>query len=149
MPRGDEDIVFTLSDHDDLSASDLSGEEVAPQLKPSTKRKRTNVKGLSKSSKKRKTQDEPEDGSSDEEGVKDDALDPDFEFDLGANSFHDAIEDFDGWGEDGGVVKKAREEGCGYRRHNIEKGVQETQVDTERQVRSDRGRKWRRFYRRR
>ena len=113
MFRGDEDIVFTLSDHDEQSASDNSEEGTPPQPKPSTKRKRAAVAANGKSKKKQKLQqEEPDDQSSDdEEDVKDDALDPDFEFEIGGNSYNDAIEDFDGWGENGVKSQKSGKKG--------------------------------------
>ena len=113
MPRGDEDIIFTLSDHEEVSVSDLSEEESIPQLHPSTKRKREDVNGKSKSKKKQKLQasvPEPE-SNEDEDGIKDDALDSDFEFEFGATNYNEALEDFDGWGEDGARSQKLSKRG--------------------------------------
>jgi ATP-dependent RNA helicase DDX27 len=110
----DDDIIFTLSDH---SPSDLSSDDEPSQSisKPSTttngKRKRTEA-GKAKSKKKQKIQQQAEesDGESEEEGVKDDALDPEFEFDIGANSY-EAVEEFDGWGDDGMKTVKGGKRG--------------------------------------
>ncbi len=113
MPRSDDDIIFTLSDHEKLSASDLSDEERAPQLNPSAKRKRAVPSGNAKTKKKQKLQvREPKDLSSDErDSIQDDALDPDFEFEIGGNSYNDAIEDFDGWGGNGVKPQRSGKKG--------------------------------------
>lgn len=100
MPQIIEDFIFTLSDQESDDVDHFSKEETSHRLNPSTKRKRTKPIGKGGNNKKQKIQAvEPEESSSEEEGVKDDSLDPDFEFDIGVNTYTDAIEDFDGWGE--------------------------------------------------
>jgi ATP-dependent RNA helicase DDX27 len=91
---GDDEFVFTLSDHEDNpSETDV---EIPTKL---AKRKRSEPKP-SKSKKRQKIAalEEPavSDDSGEDFGVKDDALDSDFEFDLGTNA--ENLEDFDAWG---------------------------------------------------
>lgn len=106
MPPHDEDLIFTLSDHDSGSISALSDEEPVLKLNSSTKRKRDPEPARSKSKKKHKSQPvESEASDSEFESVQDDVLDPEFEFDIGLNAYNDAVEDFDGWGDD--ASKKA------------------------------------------
>lgn len=98
--RVDDDFVFTISDNDDLSISEADSEPEVPNLK----RKRATGGGPAKRSKKQKVnkKEEPaaasEDDFEEEAGVKDEAIDSDFEFDIGGVGADDTIEDFDGWG---------------------------------------------------
>ncbi|OQV08523.1 Helicase conserved domain-containing protein [Cladophialophora immunda] len=112
----EEDFVLTISDNEDLPASDLDtddSETVAPRT--STKRKREEKKTGRKNKKQkvqrgRDAEDESiasgDDSESGEDtGVQDGALDPDFEFDTGANEVLEDLEEFDGWGEDNTTTK--------------------------------------------
>ena len=109
----EDDFVLTLSDNDDLPLTDLESESELAPLQQGTKRKRES-RPAATPKKRQKPQpngqqedtndtdalsniDENED---EERGVKDDALDSDFEFDVGANAVLEDIEEFDGWGHD-------------------------------------------------
>jgi len=101
--RIDEEFVGTLSDNDDLSVSEVESE---PEVKNLKRKRAAPTASVPKSSKKQKRnkkhEPEPEPVSEDESvqdaGVKDDALDSDFEFDIGGAPADDNVEDFDGWG---------------------------------------------------
>lgn len=108
MPRADDDIVFTLSDNDDVDVSDFSEPEAAPK-NVSTKRKR-DEKPVRKN-KKQKLQQEESESEEVDVGLKDDALDSDFEFEVGVNGLDDQLEDFDGWGENRGEQRTASKKG--------------------------------------
>ena len=108
MPRNDDDIVFTLSDNDDVDVSDFSEPETAPEQK-STKRKR-DERPAPKSKKQKLKQDESE-GEENALGLKDDALDSDFEFEVGANRLDDQLEEFDGWGDASRDSRSAKKRG--------------------------------------
>ena len=98
--RIDEEFVFTISDNDELSISEAESEPEAKNLK----RKRA-AGGQLKTSKKQKVskKHEPEPVSEHESdeaaGVKDGAIDSDFEFDIGGAGADDSVEDFDAWGD--------------------------------------------------
>lgn len=108
MPHADEDLVFTLSDNDELDVSDFSEPEATS--KPlSNKRKREEKP--TKKNKKQKTLQEDSESEEISTNAKDDALDSDFEFEVGANGFDDLVEDFDGWGDVGGEQHAAPKKG--------------------------------------
>lgn len=96
--------MFTISDNDDV-ASDLSEPEL--EVQASKKRKRDgNDKRKSKRSKSSKNVVEESSASETEEKVvKDDALDSDFEFDIGVAAEQETTEDFDGWGDQDSSLK--------------------------------------------
>ncbi|KPI43076.1 ATP-dependent RNA helicase DRS1, partial [Cyphellophora attinorum] len=99
MPSADDDLIFTLSDNDSGDLSEL--EQPQTDRSTSNKRKRdlTAAAVPVKKNKKQKTQAVEQDDSDEEvDGIKDDALDSDFEFELGTNNLTEEIEDFDGWG---------------------------------------------------
>lgn len=126
----DDDFVLTLSDDEDVPRFD-DEDEIADdaQAADSKKRKREietskgknkkqkqqakNVKG--KKGKPQPAADESEEEEDDEEeapGADDDALNPDFEFDVGGVANRGVTEGFDGWGledskQNGGGDKKA------------------------------------------
>jgi ATP-dependent RNA helicase DDX27 len=109
----DDDLIFTLSDHSpsDLSSDDEPSQLISKSPTSNGKRKRTEaVKTKSKKKQKIQQQTGETESESEEEGVKDDALDPDFEFDIGANSY-EAVEEFDGWGDDGVKTVKGGKRG--------------------------------------
>ena len=112
----DGDFIFTISDHDEDPASNPDDSEIGsapPQANIGKKRKRglePQVDG--KSSKKIKKPQLPsnsratqsiqfnqdnEASVSEEQGQPDEAIDPDFEFDLGPNYPANDRDDFDGW----------------------------------------------------
>ena len=93
-----DDLVYTLSDRE---ATASSGDE---DTRP-TKRKRSSSRETK--SKKRRQIEAPETSESDhgEGGIEDDALDSEFDFDLGANEQY-AIEEIDGWGATGSTKQK-------------------------------------------
>lgn len=97
----DDDFVLTISDNDNLPASDASDDE--SQL-PSKKRKRTDA-GRTKGSKRSKvvsvTASSDSEASSEEQVAKDEAFDSDFEFEINAAQSSGVVEDFDGWGDAG------------------------------------------------
>ncbi|ETN45958.1 uncharacterized protein HMPREF1541_00140 [Cyphellophora europaea CBS 101466] len=109
MPRVDDDIVFTLSDNDDLVGSDYSEPESIPKPK-SNKRKREEQPVKAKN-KKPKVLQEDQESDEEDQGVRDDALDSDFEFEIGGNNFDDQVEDFDGWGGPGATQQTATKRG--------------------------------------
>lgn len=115
----DGEFVLTISDNEDdiLSNPDnFDIEPAPPKANIGKKRKRGPVSELEgkASSKKIKrsrlpskletnerakiVQDEPASESGEEQGQHDEAIDPDFEFDLEPNDLTNATEDFDGWG---------------------------------------------------
>lgn len=110
-----DDFVFTISDNEDLPISDF--ESTDSELAPTKKRKRGDTEGgkFGGKAKKQKAQqtkqektkqhahvEEEDDTSEDEgQGVKDDALDSDFEFDVGGvQGDGGTVEEFDGWGDE-------------------------------------------------
>ena len=119
----EHDFVLTLSDHHDISATDIESDSEAIELQQGTKRKRENKPPAS--GKKRQTTSQKahqENGSGagirtdtdedeEEQGGKDDALDSDFEFDIGANAVLEDLEEFDGWGQDGTLKKPGDRKG--------------------------------------
>lgn len=120
-PRTDEDeFVLTISDNEDLSVSDPEIESETTDLQRGTKRKREEKPSQNKKRQKitkresgRDDQDTESQLGSDEDeeeghGVKDDALNPDFEFDIGANALLDDVEEFDGWGQDDLPLKNGK-----------------------------------------
>ncbi|KIX97058.1 uncharacterized protein Z520_07172 [Fonsecaea multimorphosa CBS 102226] len=118
----EDEFVLTISDNEDLPVSDIDTDdsETVELRRSSTKRKREEKEPIRKN-KKQKVQrggdqhDEeriaPDDSSEsgEETGVQDGALDPDFEFDIGANQLQEDLEEFDGWGEDN-IAAKNREQ---------------------------------------
>ncbi|KIW77823.1 hypothetical protein Z517_07656 [Fonsecaea pedrosoi CBS 271.37] len=114
----EDEFVLTISDNEELPASEPDTDDSdAVEPRTSTKRKREE-KNHTRKNKKQKVkggvQDDDHNVSSDnpesdeETGVQDGALDPDFEFDIGANHVQD-LEEFDGWGEDN-ITTKEREQ---------------------------------------
>lgn len=103
------DDIFTLSDRDDLS--DVSDEEQPePQLQASKRKRDTPT--TTKSKKRRRLEDDDESGSDSRAGeLKDDALDSEFEFDLGLDNETGTIEAFDGWGESLSTKARAEKKG--------------------------------------
>ena len=111
----DGDFVLTISDHDEdvlSNPDDFEVEPAPPKANIGKKRKRglgsqaearQNSKKIKKPTKHRNhqegqgDQDERASGSEEEHGQYDEAIDPDFEFDLGPNYVMDATDDFDGW----------------------------------------------------
>jgi ATP-dependent RNA helicase DDX27 len=114
----DGDFVLTISDHDEEALSnpdDFDIEPAPPKANIGKKRKRglhsqVEAKISNKRIKKSRllsklgiNQEKPVDqdgrasGSEEEQGQHDEAIDPDFEFDLGPNYLMNATEDFDGW----------------------------------------------------
>jgi ATP-dependent RNA helicase DDX27 len=114
MAKADEDLVFTLSDHENSSISDFSETESNLRPKTSQKRKRhpTNETIPSKKKLKRQANDSDNESTEDqEEGVKDDTLDPEFEFEIGNSIHNDLVEDFDGWGISSAGIPKLSKRG--------------------------------------
>ncbi|EXJ85376.1 hypothetical protein A1O1_05740 [Capronia coronata CBS 617.96] len=112
QPTAADDFVLTLSDNEELPLSESESDELqTTTLASGTKRKRHEpaIKTAlqnKKQKKQSKKQAEPEreesvppSESGDEQGVQDGAIDPDFEFDVGANGILEDLDDFDGWGE--------------------------------------------------
>ena len=99
-PSTADDIVFTLSDAD---ASDLSDADVQRPKK----RKREPNKDAARSNKKQRVQ-EASSESEEDDLVKDDNIDSDFEFEVGVNGYTKDIEDFDVWGESGRSAQPAK-----------------------------------------
>ncbi|EXJ64579.1 hypothetical protein A1O7_00916 [Cladophialophora yegresii CBS 114405] len=106
--KQEDEFVLTLSDREaDLSVSESDIEAIQPQK--GIKRKRE-VKKDAKNKRQKNGPDgeletasaysDPNDDDVDEQGIKDDALDPEFEFDIGTNTVLQDIEEFDGWGQD-------------------------------------------------
>lgn len=106
----DDEFVLTLSDNDPLPQSESESDDVPePKQTSGVKRKRQNTQ-REKPVKRKKTQSKTnidveyslnESDSLEEQGVKDGAIDSDFEFDMGGHAISDVIEDFDGWGANG------------------------------------------------
>lgn len=102
-----DDFVFTLSDNEDGSISNMDEELPASPI-PSKKRKRNEEtsKSASKKPKKNKrgkpeSEEDPEDEDEGIWGAKDNddgAMDPDFEFALEADRADNGMEEFEGWG---------------------------------------------------
>jgi ATP-dependent RNA helicase DDX27 len=114
----DGEFVLTISDHEDDILSNLDDFEIEPappkanigkkrkrgpefqaEEKASSKKiKRSRLSSKVETNQKAKVaQDEPASESDEEQGQHDEAIDPDFEFDLGSNNLTNATEDFDGW----------------------------------------------------
>lgn len=97
----DDEFVLTISDNEDIQVSEIESEQ---EQRLGKKRKRP-TNGKHKSSKRQKKTppfDAAEDSisaSEEEIGVKDGAIDSEFEFDIGAANSNDIVEDFDGWGD--------------------------------------------------
>ena len=120
-PNQDDEFVLTLSDNDDLPTLDVESESEIDILQRGTKRKRETIPA--KSPKKRQKQlqnggqedvkgaDDVEDSEYEEQGVKDGALDSDFEFDLGTTAVLEDLDEFDGWGHDEQSTKKGDKKG--------------------------------------
>ncbi|OAP59559.1 hypothetical protein AYL99_06857 [Fonsecaea erecta] len=107
----EDEFVLTISDNESLPVSDPDTDvSETVELRTSTKRKREEKKTARKNKKQKlqrggSEEDEriasgDDSASGEESGVHDGALDPDFEFDIGANHVQEDLEDFDGWGED-------------------------------------------------
>jgi ATP-dependent RNA helicase DDX27 len=115
----EDEFVLTLSDGEgDLPISESDSEAKQPQK--GTKRKREVQKvpqnKRPKSGPNRElngvdAQSDSEDLDEDVQNVKDDALDSDFEFDIGADAVLEEIDDFDGWGQDIATAKKKDKKG--------------------------------------
>jgi len=102
----DEDFVLTIFDNDELNNSEPeSMSDVGEPVKQTKKRKRDSNAVVKKNTKKQKRNQAVEDESElDTEseapkGVKDGAIDSDFEFDVGLDGAFDTVQDFDGWGD--------------------------------------------------
>ena len=111
----DGEFVLTISDHEDNVLSNPDDFEIEPAPPKAKKRKRgpefqVEEKASSKKIKRSRlpsqletnqkakvAQDEPASESDEEQGQHDEAINPDFEFDLGPNNLTNATEDFDGW----------------------------------------------------
>lgn len=111
----DGEFVLTISDHEDNVLSNPDDFEIEPAPPKAKKRKRgpefqVEEKASSKKIKRSQlpsqletnqkakvAQDEPASESDEEQGQHDEAINSDFEFDLGPNNLTNATEDFDGW----------------------------------------------------
>jgi len=111
----DGEFVLTISDHEDnvlSSPDDFEFEPAPPKAKKrkrgpefqveenasSKKIKRSRLPSQLEANRKAKVaQDEPASESDEPQGQHDEAINPDFEFDLGPNNLTNATEDFDGW----------------------------------------------------
>ena len=116
--KQEDEFVLTLSDDEGLPlTSDLDSDSAPAQAPRGTKRKRA-INGVKNKRQKieldlghQKGGDGPgvepaSDSEVDEErGVRDDAIDPDFEFDMGINQVLEDLEEFDGWGQDAADIK--------------------------------------------
>lgn len=126
----DDDFVLTLSDDEDVPRFD-DEDEIADEAQAADSKKRKREAETSKGKNKKQKQqaknvkgkkgnaqpavDESEEEEDDEEdapGADDDALNPDFEFDVGGVANRGVTEGFDGWGledskQNGGGDKKA------------------------------------------
>lgn len=126
----DDDFVLTLSDDEDVPRFDDEN-EIADEAQAADSKKRKREAETSKGKNKKQKQqaknvkgkkgnaqpavDESEEEEDDEEdapGADDDALNPDFEFDVGGVANRGVTEGFDGWGledskQNGGGDKKA------------------------------------------
>lgn len=126
----DDDFVLTLSDDEDVPRFD-DEDEIADDAQAADSKKRKRETETSKGKNKKQKQqaknvkskkgqaqpavDESEEEEDDEEdapGADDDALNPDFEFDVGGVANRGVTEGFDGWGledskQNGGGDKKA------------------------------------------
>lgn len=107
--KHEEEFVLTISDNDELDASEAESDIEA---KPSLKRKRAGkeVKPSAKKQKNGHVFSEAESGSEQDAGIDDGAFDSDFEFDFGGQAFDNTVDDFDGWGETN-EVKAATKKG--------------------------------------
>jgi len=106
----EDEFVLTISDNEDLPLSDAGSSTETTALNAGAKRKRNSANKRSVQNKRQKTRDqasqiaplsdsESATGSGEEE-IQDDAIDPDFEFDIGGgNAVLEEVEDFDGWGQ--------------------------------------------------
>ncbi|KAJ9609076.1 nucleolar DEAD-box protein required for synthesis of 60S ribosomal subunit [Cladophialophora chaetospira] len=112
-----DDFVLTLSDNDEPLISDLDSDVEAVGAQKGTKRKRAAKTAPTNKRQKRQQNRSPAvvhsdtESEEDERGVKDDALDSDFEFDVGANGIVEDVEEFDGWGQDAASTKKGDKKG--------------------------------------
>ncbi|KAF2749395.1 DEAD-domain-containing protein [Sporormia fimetaria CBS 119925] len=121
-PKADDDFVFTISDHDDVSddgglddlpaeASKLAGQgkkrkfSEEPEVDPKPKQKKAKkYKKDKKSAQKAAEPEKEEDEEAAHAEMEDvDDLDSDFEFQAG-DVDTDFVEDFDGWGMDKGAT---------------------------------------------
>lgn len=114
----EDEFVLTISDDDSLPVNGIDSEDsdTAQTKNNLGKRKRTDdsTKQSKKKSKQQKIAptDSEESASEDEQqGKQDGAIDPDFEFDTGANVFSGIVEDFDGWEDKGGIKSKGNKKG--------------------------------------
>jgi ATP-dependent RNA helicase DDX27 len=118
----DDDFILTMSDNDLPLTEASDSEPETSEFSHGTKRKVQSSK-VSKN-KRRKTkesgklvkpQGELEEARSSEEdeerGIKDDALDSDFEFDIGGTVVLEDLEDFDGWGQEADNAKRNERRG--------------------------------------
>ncbi|KIW90326.1 uncharacterized protein Z519_08970 [Cladophialophora bantiana CBS 173.52] len=122
----EDEFVLTISDNDDLPVSDPETEdaETVELFRNGTKRKREekNKNNASRSKKQKKIhrgkgqEDDPivsEDDDSEnggEQGVREGAFNPDFEFDFGPDHVKEDLEEFDGWGGQDNSITKNREQ---------------------------------------
>ncbi|KAJ5167283.1 ATP-dependent RNA helicase drs1 [Penicillium canariense] len=123
----DDDFVLTLSDDEDVSRFDEEDNEGADEVSSAadTKKRKREAEAPKSKNKKQKQQaknvkgmkgkpgpvleeseDEDEEGE-DAIGADDDALNSDFEFDVGGVANRGVTEGFDGWGLDGSKVNGA------------------------------------------
>ncbi|KIW72942.1 hypothetical protein PV04_01100 [Phialophora macrospora] len=114
----EDEFVLTLSDGEgDLPISESDSEAIQPQK--GTKRKRE-VQQVSKNKRHKSGANRELNGvdaqsdsdlDDDVQNVKDDALDSDFEFDIGADAVLEEIDEFDGWGQDIATAKNKDKKG--------------------------------------
>lgn len=139
--KRDDDFILTLSDDEgQYPPSDSDSDSVLVQ-NAGQKRKRDDSTVTAQKGKKKKSNQNlkragngqtSESESDEEQGVQDGAIDPDFEFDLGAHVAVDEVEEFDGWGKgdtskkDGESAKKGADldEIIARRAAEISKGTQ-------------------------
>ncbi|KAJ5359326.1 ATP-dependent RNA helicase drs1 [Penicillium cataractarum] len=127
----DDDFVLTLSDDEDIPRFDDEDDELADEAPAVDSKKRKREAETSKDKNKKQKQqaknvkgkkgkaqpvveesEEEEEEEDDVPGADDDALNPDFEFDVGGVANRGVTEGFDGWGledskQNGGGDKKA------------------------------------------
>lgn len=102
-----DEFILTLSDNEDLPLSESESDESQTiALATGTKRKRDELAKKTTQRNKRQKPSQHERSPSEslsesegEQGVQDGAIDPDFEFETGANAVLEDLEDFDGWGK--------------------------------------------------
>lgn len=108
MAREEDEFVLTISDNDDV-ASEQSEAELEVQSSKKRKREGNDTRKSKKSKPSKAAVEEVSESETEEKIVKDDAIDSDFEFDIGAQADQDNTADFDGWGEqDSSLVAQSK-----------------------------------------